>query len=244
MDARFFAPAPVGNTGNHAISGQRVSNDWNIGTGMSQRGIAVSPDGSVAALGSTQHTDYSGPLWFFKHNANTVPWQAMRVPSFGGKPHSAGVRFDPAGNLYVGKLVTHQEKGVIYKFKPTGSLKSGCLFPTPPPGPAKVYSVNYGYRAPAFSRTPRFGVDGYGRIYYFKSLLSRVIVIDNEGNRILGFGTWGNRDSMGGLRGDLVPTKDIPMAFPNSVDATDDYIYVSDMVNLRLLRIKKTFQLD
>jgi len=49
---------------------------------------------------------------------------------------------------------------------------------------------------------------------------------------------------MGGLDGDLVPTKDIPMAFPNSVDATDDYIYVSDMVNIRLIRLAKTFILD
>ena len=67
---------------------------------------------------------------------------------------------------------------------------------------------------------------------------------NNEGNSILEFGTYGNRDSMGGLEGDLVPTKDIPMAFPNSVDATDDYIYVSDMVNLRLIRLGKTFILD
>jgi hypothetical protein len=70
---------------------------------------------------------------------------------------------------------------------------------------------------------------------------SRVGVIDNAGNRILRFGTWGNRDSMGGLKGDLVPTKDVPMACPTSVDATDDYIYVSDTNNTRLLRLKKTF---
>ena len=63
----------------------------------------------------------------------------------------------------------------------------------------------------------------------------------NAGNEIVRFGTWGNRDSMGGLLGDTVPTKDIPIAWPNSVDATDDYIYVGDMGNCRLLRIAKTF---
>jgi hypothetical protein len=66
-------------------------------------------------------------------------------------------------------------------------------------------------------------------------------VIDNAGNEILRFGTYGNRDSMGGLKGDLVPTKDIPLGWPNSVDATDDYIYVGDVINGRLLRIAKTF---
>lgn len=70
--------------------------------------------------------------------------------------------------------------------------------------------------------------------------------MDNEGNETLKFGTYGNRDSKGGLEGDLIPipTKDIPMAFPHAVDATDDYIYVSDITNQRVLRIKKTFLLN
>lgn len=69
-------------------------------------------------------------------------------------------------------------------------------------------------------------------------------MIDNEGNPILAFGTYGNRDSLGGLPGDLVKTKDFPLAWPNSVDATDDYIYVSDMMNARLLRIEKQYALS
>jgi hypothetical protein len=31
------------------------------------------------------------------------------------------------------------------------------------------------------------------------------------------------------------------MAYPNCVDATDDYVYVSDIVNTRLMRLAKTF---
>ena len=45
----------------------------------------------------------------------------------------------------------------------------------------------------------------------------------------------------GGLPGDLVPTNDIPLAWPNSVEADDNFIYVSDMLNARLLRLRKTF---
>jgi hypothetical protein len=133
--------------------------------------------------------------------------------------------------------------GRIYKFASTGSLDRGNLFPSEPAAPAKVYDVHYGSIGPVFARTPRFGVDGYGRLYYPTSLVPQVSVIDNEGNAIVRFGTYGNRDSLGGLEGDLVPTRDIPMAWPNSVDATDDYIYVGDLVNIRLLRIRKTFQL-
>ena len=94
---------------------------------------------------------------------------------------------------------------------------------------------------PRLPHLQRFGIDGYGRIYYPTGPLARVSVIDNEGNDIFHFGTYGNRDSMGCLKGDLVPTKDVPMILPNSVDATDDYIYVSDIMNVRLLRLRKTF---
>jgi len=241
MDGKYITPAPIGSTGNHAISGQRVSNDWRIGHAMSQRGIAIAPDGGIAALGSTKHTDYSGPLYFFKQNSSTIPWEPVHFKFFGERPISGGIRFDPAGNMYVGKLPRSKGVGKIYKINPTGSIKKGCLYPTSPEKVSKVYDIDYGYHTKSFTRTPRFGVDGYGRIYYPTSLVPKVSVIDNQGNPILSFGTYGNRDSMGGLEGDKVPTKGVPMIWPNSVDATDDFIYVSDMVNLRLLRLAKIF---
>jgi len=117
----------------------------------------------------------------------------------------------------------------------------GKLYPAPPTKPARIYDVHYGAFGRRYQRTSRFGVDGWGRVYYPTPLAQKVGVIDNEGNEIPRFGTYGNRDSMGGLEGDLVPTKDIPMACPNSVDASDEYIYVGDMANCRLLRIAKTF---
>jgi len=105
--------------------------------------------------------------------------------------------------------------------------------------------VLYGaFDTDCITRTPRFSVDGFGRITYPTNIAQRVAVMDNAGNEILYFGTYGNRDSMGGLAGDLVPTKGIPLAFPNSVEATDNYIYVADMVNHRLLRIKKVFKAE
>ncbi len=167
------------------------------------------------------------------------------------------MRFDLAGNLYVGyvdKKPTTVLRGFeddrhmatmgrIYKYAPTGTLKSGNLFPKTPSGPSHTYNVFYGaFETNCVTRSPRFGLDGYGRIYYPTNIAPRVTVMDNAGNEILHFGTYGNRDSMGGLPGDLAPTKDIPLGFPNSVDATDNYIYVADMVNLRILRLKKNYQ--
>jgi len=254
---------PVPASGNANALTPPIACSW-IFTGLGERGIAVAPGGGLATLGvlpdkDNRADDYSGPLHFFKPDSTRAPWQPLRFSGFGGKqPRSGGIRFDPRGNLYVGLQdgkVNNVPQGFdadpdfkattgrIYKFAPTGSVDGGNLFPKEPAAPAKVYDIHYGPLGP-HSRTPRFGVDGYGRVYYPTALLPQVSVIDNEGNRILSFGTYGNRDSLGGLEGDLVPTKDIPMAWPNSVDVTDDYIYVSDIVNVRLLRIQKNFKLD
>lgn len=254
-------PVPTGGFA-HALT-PPIACSW-IFTGLGERGIAVAPGGGLATLGvlpdkDNRADDYSGPLHYFKPDSARAPWQPLRFRAFGGKqPRSGGVRFDLRGNLYVGLQdgkVSNVPQGFdsdpdfkattgrIYKYVPTGSIEDGNLFPKVPAAPAKVYDIHYGPLGPQ-SRTPRFGVDGYGRIYYPTALLPQVSVIDNEGNPILAFGTYGNRDSMGGLPGDLVPTKDLPLAWPNSVDATDDSIYVSDIVNVRLLRIQKTFRLD
>lgn len=257
MDGKLLTPAPVGASGNTVTT--RIICGWGF-SGLRERGMAASPDGGLATLGSVpgtgqRHTDYGGYLNFWEFEKAKAPWQGVFFKSLGKSPNAGGVRFDPRGNLYVG-INNGNVKNVpagytrdptyrrvtarIYKFAPTGSLKSGTLFPTAPSAPAKIYDVHYSPMPRAY-HTPRFGVDGWGRVYYPNGVRSRVSVIDNEGNRILSFGTWGNRDSMGGLKGDTVPTRDIPMACPNSVDATDDYVYVSDMNNVRLLRLTKRF---
>jgi len=255
LEGDAFKGAPVGGSKGIAVT-TPICNDWRIGLGQGDRGIAIAPDGSLATLGVLQKggAAYAGPLTFFRADPAEAPWTPVPFPDFGKNPKSGGIRFDLQGNLYAGKYDSppkttpkgfesdrsfRASTGRIYKYAPTG--KYGDLFPTAPKAPAKIYDVHYGSISPRFSRTPRFGVDGWGRIYYPTTLLPSVSVIDNEGNEVLRFGTWGNRDSMGGLPGDRVPTKGIPMAWPNSVDATDDYIYVTDIVNIRLLRIAKTF---
>jgi len=261
MDAGRFAPAPVGQHG-HQVT-QQITCSW-IFTGLGERGMAAGPGGGLATLGvvpdkQNRADDYSGPLHYFRPDAARAPWQPLRFKKFGGaRTNSGGIRFDLRGNLYVGLRDGQAAQppppgfekdrdfasstGRIYKYAPTGSIEGGDLFPTEPAAPAKVYDVLYGPLAPE-SKTPRFGVDGWGRIYYPTGLLPRVSVMDNEGNAVLAFGTYGNRDSTGGLEGDLVPTGDVPLGWPNSVDASDDFVCVSDILNVRLLRLAKTFAL-
>ncbi|MCG3179149.1 MAG: hypothetical protein BIFFINMI_01480 [Phycisphaerae bacterium] len=260
--ARFFLdkegnpPANFGDTGSNVFTG-KLWTEWCF-TGNGDMGWAVAANGNLAGM------DQRGHLFFFQGTDAKVPWDETELANFGGRGIYGGVRFDLAGNLYVGHRdgtpnktppafkddpFANQTGGgqgcvKIVKYAPTGTMASGNLFPAKPTGPAKAYDVNLGaFDVSCIVRTPQFNVDAFGRICFPTNIQPRVTLLDNAGNEILHFGTWGNRDSTGGLPDDLVPTKDIPMGLPNSVAATDDYIYVADMVNLRVLRIRKEFAL-
>ncbi|MGY8644445.1 MAG: hypothetical protein ACKVJU_25540 [Verrucomicrobiales bacterium] len=250
LDKPENPPAFPGGAETNRITEQMIY-EWCF-EGNSDKGIAVAPNGNIAVVGN-----HKVGLRLFTGTEAKVPWSSTKIADIPAQ--AGGVRFDFSGNLYVGfadgksaakfpgfENDRHlRNMGRIYKFAPTGSLKSGNLFPKTPEEPAHVYDVSYGpFENRCVTRGPRFGVDGYGRISFPTNILPRVAIIDNAGNEILHFGTWGNRDSMGGMAGEKVPTKGIPLAFPNAVDATDDYVYVSDMVNLRLLRLKKIYDLD
>jgi len=251
-DGEIMKPVELGTKGDNRVTGNVNCPTWKIFWGNGDRGMAVAPDGSLATLDGT-YTEYSkGVLRWFHANQKSIPWKGTKLGLSGAL---GGIRFDPAGNLYLGRQTPRAKVpapfdkdktyrrtiGRIIKYAPTGSMESGNLYPKPLAKPVKTYDVQYGPFGISFTRTPRFGVDGYGRIYYPNGLAQKVGAIDNQGNEILSFGKYGNRDSMGGLKGDLVPTKGIPLGCPNSVDATDDYIYVGDTVNIRLLRLAKTF---
>ena len=63
----------------------------------------------------------------------------------------------------------------------------------------------------------------------------RVEVVDTNNNPITTFGKYGNEDSGPGA---LVKKPDIPLAWPTSVVAPDRWVYVSDKVNRRVVRVK------
>jgi hypothetical protein len=256
---QYLTPANVGKTGTHVVTKNCVGVGWYIASGMTDRGLAVTPDGSLISVndphsGKGHNTSGTGgAITYFKSMPDSAPWKSASLNSYGP---FAGARVDTKGNLYVGIKQAPAGKvpkafagdkyyrrcvGTILKFAPTGSLSEGDIFPKPLSRPARKYAIRYGAFDLPRPRLSRFGVDGYGRIYYPATLEQKVGVIDNQGNEILSFGTYGNRDSMGGLPGDLIPTRDIPMAHPNSVDTSEGYIYVGDLVNCRLLRIKKTY---
>ncbi|MCA9099755.1 MAG: hypothetical protein KDA63_01305, partial [Planctomycetales bacterium] len=255
LDKQDVPAANVGETGTNVVT-DRLWTEWCF-TGNSDIGFDVAPTGDLAGL------DQRGRLHFFQSTQRQAPWPSIELADVNASRVFGCVKFDAAGNLYIGcrdgkpsnvppvfadDRFANQDSGSgctkIVKYAPTGSRESRRLFAAAPQAPSAVYDVNFGSFDPScVLHTPRFDVDDFGRIYYPTSIEPSVTIIDNAGNPILRFGTWGNRDSTGGLSGDLVPTSDIPLGLPNSVAVTDDYIYVADMVNLRILRIKKNFAL-
>lgn len=90
----------------------------------------------------------------------------------------------------------------------------------------------------------RFGVDDFGRICYPNTLTRSVALMDNAGNEILRFGTYGNIDDWRKLEGRWAEAKAIPLSWPGAVDTTDRFIYVADHANVGVMRLAKTWVYD
>ncbi|MBL8027334.1 MAG: SMP-30/gluconolactonase/LRE family protein, partial [Fibrobacteres bacterium] len=91
-----------------------------------------------------------------------------------------------------------------------------------------------------FCFTPRFSVDGHGRIIYPESYRFNVVIIDNNRNELLRFGEYGNRDQQGKFG--TVQSPDIPLTAPWYVEKVKNSIYISDVVSRRILRVKLRYQ--
>jgi NHL repeat-containing protein len=79
----------------------------------------------------------------------------------------------------------------------------------------------------------RFDVDGYGRVFAPDAGRFRVVVLDTNGNEITTIGRYGNQDSVG---------PEIAFAWPAAIAASDRAVYVSDVLNRRLIRVKIAYE--
>ena len=82
--------------------------------------------------------------------------------------------------------------------------------------------------------SPRFDLDGFGRLFLPDIARFSVRVLDNAGNLIRRIGRYGNPDDTG--RGEYVP-----LAWPQYVALSDAALYISDPHNRRLLRVDLTY---
>ncbi|MBL8025510.1 MAG: T9SS type A sorting domain-containing protein [Fibrobacteres bacterium] len=224
------------------------------------RGVWPTPDGGVVAINGWNR-NYQN-LWLQYHYVDPVTGTPKKIGLDSVGQRASCVRTDLQGNIYIGNSfgkipdsipagfendeAYKSIMGDIYKYKATGNIDSaGALFTNARIAPEKKYGVGFGkFGADANGIGARFGVDPYGRIYYPNTLAQGVHVMDNEGNEILRFGTYGNIDDWLAIEGQWDKATKVPLSWPNSVDATDDYIYVADFVNTGMVRMKKNFACD
>ena len=87
-----------------------------------------------------------------------------------------------------------------------------------------------------------FDVGPSDRIFIPSALTSDVIVVDRNNNLISRFGRYGNADAGG--KESTMPDTALPAAWPACVSADDDYLYVGDTMNDRIVRVKLVYRYE
>jgi len=181
-----------------------------------------------------------------------------------------GLKVDRAGNVYVGIQVFPPDykrpagfekdpafggmSGSVIKFKAAGG---GMAAGKPGrelgdyEGVERVYPglapfSGWNNSSCCVCRSPRFELDGFGRLVIPNALSCDVRVVDNAGNEIATFGAYGNFDSQWVPEGakdqkPLVASPEIPLAWPLCAGASEKKIYVGDLVNRRVVRVDRKF---
>jgi len=258
----LHAPAPFANTGTNVMTPYIYSR---YGQGYGEHGFGVDPQGRLAIMYMWTFAKYFvGALGDSGQRVTgqvTGDVDSLVMPIDGGYIGCGGVRFDVRGNLYIGVSIrspSHQipaafasdwgyQKGVgaVVRY-PKGVHGSVNTTSQTAPGSDKIYLPGMaplsGTSGECACRSPRFDVDPYGRLFIPNCITSKVTIIDNNDNTIGSFGSYGNLDSRG--FGSLITQPDIPLAWPTGAGASEDYVYVSDLVNDRLVQVKMKYALD
>ncbi len=90
--------------------------------------------------------------------------------------------------------------------------------------------------------SPRFDVDGFGRCFFPDVARCRIGVLDAAGNELCFFGAYGNQDSAG--PGSAVPQPEIPLCWPQAVAVDEQFVYIGDRLNRRVVRVKLAYQAE
>ncbi|MFH1022624.1 MAG: hypothetical protein V1809_04490 [Planctomycetota bacterium] len=130
------------------------------------------------------------------------------------KPPNEGIA-GVVGRGAVPARITGQFKGFFSDISPANNYMSCCCF------------------------TPRFDLDGFDRVFVPDVARFSVKVLDSAGNQLARIGSYGNADSAG--PGSKIPKPEIAFAWPAYVAVTDEAVYVSDMLNRRVLRARLVY---
>jgi len=210
-------------------------------------GVRIARDGSIYVAEDVMPEDRPLPAEFAKIKGR--PASVYRYI------YGSIVRFGPEGGKVIayrrGKKAPEEGKrGVNLHWSGTRRVRltgqfRGFVTSTAPTGAGWGQCTCHG---------ARFDVDGFGRVFVPEVTRFSIKVVDAAGNLLVRIGTYGNADDGPQLRiadcgvrsegaknrkpVDGSPNSAICFAWPAHVAVTDRAVYVSDMVNRRVVRVK------
>jgi len=102
-------------------------------------------------------------------------------------------------------------------------------------GASPLPSWRMKYPDTCLCESARIDVDGFGRTFFPDALRFRVGMLDTAGNLIGHFGSFGNVDEPATL-----PSKTIPVYWPDGITVGNGVVYVGDRLNHRVLSVQLT----
>ncbi|MBL8025105.1 MAG: T9SS type A sorting domain-containing protein [Fibrobacteres bacterium] len=262
LDKRH-APLNFPNTGKNMLT-PYIYGRYKGGAGYGDHGIAIAPDKRVASCYMWKFADYFVGVFPDSGCSDTGRLDTLLKPLGATGYHNyGGLQYDSKGNLYFGATIKSKDhvvpSGFATDYAYTNAVGSVIRYPAATlrgsldlanktaPGSDRIYKPGFGPFSNDGSdccqcRTPRFDIDLYDRLFIPNAITNQVTVTDNNDNVIAVFGSYGNVDQKGSL--DTVSSPAIPLGWPVAAAASDNYIYVSDMVNTRIVRVKMQYALD
>jgi len=264
---REFNPVPFSATGEPTTEltlakdseGRRLPVYGRYGTGWSNKGIDIGPDGRMYVRCMYDWNKYF--VTVFKPDGTAEKHDRIQGGILGPLSEgSGGIRIDRAGFFYVGTdgfpagtPNAHQWSSSIVKVKPSGGgilklpeTKQGKERGRIDPERGIVFEdylfegavTAYPRMSPRQDRgcvckEARFDIDQFGRLYVPDVLQFCIHVYDNQGNWITDIGHYGNCDAIGKASG-----PPIPFGWPMSCSINNaGRLYVADVLNHRVVRV-------
>lgn len=153
------------------------------------------------------------------------------------------VKFGPDGGTILGAVKEDDAAGAEGEPASGGMKMIGAKAVYP--GIAPFSGSGYGGGGGScVCRVPRFDLDRFGRLIFTNAVTNSVAIIDNAGNLILSFGSYGNFDSQYPVTKPALAQPAIPLAWPTGAGFGREHLYVNDTYNRRVVQLRPTYALD
>lgn len=207
--------------------------------------------GPITSAGGGIRVDMQGNIYL----GLDVKPLGFKAPAFltgdavGTRWYGSIVKFGPKGGAILGIKDSEAKQTSAPKIELEGKLAAenalnvySGLGPISGAGPG-------GNSSCCVCRVPRFDVDRYGRLVMPSAFAANVLLYDNSGNLISTIGAYGNFDSQyvnpaldtSKSNKPAVTSPEIPLAWPSGVGVSENYLYVNDTYNRRVVRVDKAF---